>query len=472
MVERGLGVSLLPAWAVRDEVAWGWLSKLRIEGHRLRRTVAVISLARFQPAATRAFLEFVRERRGRAAADGRGPAPRGRAEARRPSQVARRSEKPDRDRGGWIGPAFPSSRSRPRRPARRAYDPLKSLDTLGMGPLRAIGAMGRGPAGSPTTVGTALATPGSALGRTLVSWTARVRHPDAGAPVGTTPGFRPGALFGKPRARARGNRGRDGATRADPGGRVARAGGQQPLPGGARRREPLLLRQRRAPRRPRAGDDGRAGSAGAPPLGRAGRRLAPFGDRLRPRRGPRRGAPLHRDDAPVPPAPLRPRRPGRSRRAGRARGGAAPRPPDRPGGRARGRDRGRPPRGCRGRSARGGRPLPAAPPHREPGASPRHHGGRGPGRAGTVLPLVGGDEHGRAGALELLHEQRGLCPLPQGHLRPVERVGPPLRVVQQPVVPQVHRVHAGRGGDEAVEVVRRLPRPRRALRREVRHPDP
>ena len=63
MVERGLGVSLLPAWTVRDEVAWGWLSKLQIQGHRLRRTVAVISLARFQPAATRAFLEFVLGRR-------------------------------------------------------------------------------------------------------------------------------------------------------------------------------------------------------------------------------------------------------------------------------------------------------------------------------------------------------------------------------------------------------------------------
>jgi DNA-binding transcriptional LysR family regulator len=63
MVERGIGVSLLPAWTVRDEVAWGWLSKLRIEGHRLRRSVAVISLARFQPAATRAFLEFVMTRR-------------------------------------------------------------------------------------------------------------------------------------------------------------------------------------------------------------------------------------------------------------------------------------------------------------------------------------------------------------------------------------------------------------------------
>ncbi|HSB61898.1 MAG TPA: LysR family transcriptional regulator substrate-binding protein, partial [Vicinamibacteria bacterium] len=63
MVERGLGISLLPAWAVRDEVAWGWLAKLRIEGHRLRRQVAVISLGRFQPSATRAFLEFMLERR-------------------------------------------------------------------------------------------------------------------------------------------------------------------------------------------------------------------------------------------------------------------------------------------------------------------------------------------------------------------------------------------------------------------------
>jgi len=63
MVERGQGISFLPAWAVRDEVAWGWLSRLRIEGHELRRTVAVISLGRFQPAATRAFLEFMLARR-------------------------------------------------------------------------------------------------------------------------------------------------------------------------------------------------------------------------------------------------------------------------------------------------------------------------------------------------------------------------------------------------------------------------
>jgi len=35
--------------------------------------------------------------------------------------------------------------------------------------------------------GTALATSPVALGRDQVSWTARVRRPDAGAPVGTTP---------------------------------------------------------------------------------------------------------------------------------------------------------------------------------------------------------------------------------------------------------------------------------------------
>ena len=64
MVERGIGISLLPAWAVRDEVAWGWLARLKVEGHRLRRQIAAVSLGRFQPAATRAFLKFLVERKG------------------------------------------------------------------------------------------------------------------------------------------------------------------------------------------------------------------------------------------------------------------------------------------------------------------------------------------------------------------------------------------------------------------------
>jgi DNA-binding transcriptional LysR family regulator len=59
MVEHGLGISLLPSWAVRDEVLAGKLSQLRISGHHLRRSVAMLSLGRFQPSPTRAFLAFI-----------------------------------------------------------------------------------------------------------------------------------------------------------------------------------------------------------------------------------------------------------------------------------------------------------------------------------------------------------------------------------------------------------------------------
>jgi len=59
MVEHGLGVSLLPAWAVREEVASGRLVRLAVSGHRLRRSVSMIFLGRRPPAATRAFVEFM-----------------------------------------------------------------------------------------------------------------------------------------------------------------------------------------------------------------------------------------------------------------------------------------------------------------------------------------------------------------------------------------------------------------------------
>ncbi len=59
MVEHGLGISLLPSWAVRDEVAAGRLAQAHIEGHRLRRSVAMVSLGRFQPSPARAFLAFM-----------------------------------------------------------------------------------------------------------------------------------------------------------------------------------------------------------------------------------------------------------------------------------------------------------------------------------------------------------------------------------------------------------------------------
>jgi DNA-binding transcriptional LysR family regulator len=63
MVEHGLGISLMPSWAVREEVEAGRLAWLRIGGHRLTRAVAVIALGRFQPSPTRAFIEYILEHR-------------------------------------------------------------------------------------------------------------------------------------------------------------------------------------------------------------------------------------------------------------------------------------------------------------------------------------------------------------------------------------------------------------------------
>ncbi|HEV8426430.1 MAG TPA: LysR family transcriptional regulator [Pyrinomonadaceae bacterium] len=59
MTEHGWGTTLLPPWAVRDEVKAGKLAQLRIAGHTLRRSVKMVSLGSFQPAATRTFLRFM-----------------------------------------------------------------------------------------------------------------------------------------------------------------------------------------------------------------------------------------------------------------------------------------------------------------------------------------------------------------------------------------------------------------------------
>ena len=59
MVEHGLGISLMPSWAVREETQGGKLSPLRIAGHQLTRTVALVALGRFQPSSTRAFIAYV-----------------------------------------------------------------------------------------------------------------------------------------------------------------------------------------------------------------------------------------------------------------------------------------------------------------------------------------------------------------------------------------------------------------------------
>jgi DNA-binding transcriptional LysR family regulator len=70
MVAQGLGITLLPVWAARDEVAVGTLAQLGISGHRLRRQVSMISLSRFQPLATRTFLSFMVEHKAELEAAG------------------------------------------------------------------------------------------------------------------------------------------------------------------------------------------------------------------------------------------------------------------------------------------------------------------------------------------------------------------------------------------------------------------
>ena len=85
-----------------------------------------------------------------------------------------------------------------------------------------------------------------------------------------------------------------------------------------------------------------------------------------------------------------------------------------------------------------------------------------------VLPFVGGNGGERHHPGQLLHGERLVWPVPSRYLRAVELVDAPLRVVQQPVVPQVDRVHAGRGRYAALEVVCRVPRPRAAVQWPIR----
>lgn len=59
MTEHGWGITLLPRWAVSEEVKDRKLAQLHITGHRLRRSVKMVSLGRFQATATRTFHSFM-----------------------------------------------------------------------------------------------------------------------------------------------------------------------------------------------------------------------------------------------------------------------------------------------------------------------------------------------------------------------------------------------------------------------------
>lgn len=57
MIEHGLGVSLMPSWAVREEVKSGKLAQLGITGHDFKRSVAMVSLKGARSAPIQAFID-------------------------------------------------------------------------------------------------------------------------------------------------------------------------------------------------------------------------------------------------------------------------------------------------------------------------------------------------------------------------------------------------------------------------------
>lgn len=59
MIEQGLGISLLPSWAIREEVKYGKLAQIRFKKNKVRRKVSIISLKGAKTAPIRAFIEYI-----------------------------------------------------------------------------------------------------------------------------------------------------------------------------------------------------------------------------------------------------------------------------------------------------------------------------------------------------------------------------------------------------------------------------
>jgi DNA-binding transcriptional LysR family regulator len=63
MIRHGLGVSLMPSWTVREEIENGKLEQVRIAGHKLKRSVALVALKGAKSAPIRAFIEYILEKK-------------------------------------------------------------------------------------------------------------------------------------------------------------------------------------------------------------------------------------------------------------------------------------------------------------------------------------------------------------------------------------------------------------------------
>ncbi len=63
MIEHGLGVSLLPAWSVREEMTRGDLAFVAVKNLNLKRDVAMLSIKGQQSAPIRAFINYIGEKK-------------------------------------------------------------------------------------------------------------------------------------------------------------------------------------------------------------------------------------------------------------------------------------------------------------------------------------------------------------------------------------------------------------------------
>ena len=65
MIEHGLGVSLMSSWTSRQEIESGKLAQIKIAGHELNRSVAMVSLKNTKSAPIRAFIAYILEQKAR-----------------------------------------------------------------------------------------------------------------------------------------------------------------------------------------------------------------------------------------------------------------------------------------------------------------------------------------------------------------------------------------------------------------------
>lgn len=63
MIEHGLGISLLPAWAVVNEINSGELKLVKVKNLNLKRSVAMVSMKGQQAASIRTFIKYMIERK-------------------------------------------------------------------------------------------------------------------------------------------------------------------------------------------------------------------------------------------------------------------------------------------------------------------------------------------------------------------------------------------------------------------------